>query len=468
MKKAFFGLGTVIAFLILSVGGAAALQVELSEEEVCVVAPYRFKLNITNNQSYPDIFYVKALGTWRDWAWVSNSALYLEPGERKGSRISVLPPKKAEMGKYNLDVLVYSSKNRSVEKTKNLCFIVFRNYSMQVSNFSLSKGSYDPGEEVGASVTASNDGTKDFKEVKFHLKATKGGEVVGSSEKVFELETGQKKRFRASISLGRYQEPGNYKVKYTVKARGSVFSEGETTFQVNLIKEEEVERTREKGFLGSTTEIKIRNLGNAPSKKRITKKIGYPSAFLVNAPGAKTRRVGMASLFAWKVRVEPGQSKTVRYRTSYWPIYIILGVMAFLLYRAYLYIQVPTIRKGVMKTEMREDKRIFTISLEVKNRLIGEAKDVVVEDAVPSVARVIEKFDTLEPEIKKGEEETKLRWELGEVNPGEERVLHYKVKTLVEAVDYLKLPKASVRGAVNGRRFDRKSSKVKLEVKSSS
>lgn len=464
MKKMFFISISIFTFLLLSAGSLASLVVDVSEKEACMVAPHKFEMNVTNRQPYEDIFYVKAVGTYNKWTWVSNSVLILKPGESEGSSILVHPPEDADMGKYGIKSLVYSSTNRSVERAEKLCFIVFRNYSMQAGNFSLSKATYDPEEQVKASITAVNDGSKKFKNVTFSIKVSKDGEVIADSRKDFDLGIDEEKRVTTSLPLDKYQEPGNYQLSYKVKGRGSVFTAGEASFEVNSIKRKNKTKTVERGYLGSTTKIRIKNLGNDVYERVIRRRISYPAAFLVKAPGASVENVEMASLYRWRVEIEPGESKTVQYRINYWPIYVLLVIIAFLIYQACRYLQIPTIQKEIMKSELSEDKRIFTVSLEIQNRLFGEAENVVIEDAVPSVARVIEDFDTLEPKIIKDEEETKLKWKLDEISSGEERVLHYKVKTLVEAVDYLKLPKASVRGNLNGRGFERKSSEVKLEV----
>jgi hypothetical protein len=83
--------------------------------------------------------------------------------------------------------------------------------------------------------------------------------------------------------------------------------------------------------------------------------------------------------------------------------------------------------------------------LEVRNRTRHEIKDVLIRDFVPSIATVVEKFDTLRPTLRKVAGGTELVWRLDSIGPLEERVLAYRVKPSVDIIGTLKLPKALMR-----------------------
>jgi hypothetical protein len=83
--------------------------------------------------------------------------------------------------------------------------------------------------------------------------------------------------------------------------------------------------------------------------------------------------------------------------------------------------------------------------LEIRNRTRNEIRDVLVRDFVPAVAMVVERFDTLRPMLRKVAGGTEVVWKIDSLGPGDERVLTYRIKPVVDIVGVLKLPKAYVR-----------------------
>jgi rRNA processing protein Gar1 len=68
-----------------------------------------------------------------------------------------------------------------------------------------------------------------------------------------------------------------------------------------------------------------------------------------------------------------------------------------------------------------------------------------VRDFVPAVATVVERFDTLRPTLRKVTGGTELIWTLDSLRSGEERVLNYRIRPVVDIIGTLKLPVAYVK-----------------------
>ena len=83
--------------------------------------------------------------------------------------------------------------------------------------------------------------------------------------------------------------------------------------------------------------------------------------------------------------------------------------------------------------------------LEVRNRTKHEIRDVEVRDFVPSIARVVERFDTLKPRVKSTGSGTELRWSFESLKARDERVLTYRIKPVVDVIGHLHLPNAHVK-----------------------
>jgi hypothetical protein len=116
-----------------------------------------------------------------------------------------------------------------------------------------------------------------------------------------------------------------------------------------------------------------------------------------------------------------------------------------IIYTAFKLFYKPTIvKRHSHEGPITRDKEIL-VSLDVRNRTKHEIRDVEVRDVVPSIARVVERFDTLAPRTKTSEIGTELRWKIDSLKPREERVLTYRIRPVVEVTGSLNLPEAKVR-----------------------
>lgn len=463
MKRSFLPVVFLLTLLVLP-SGVAASNIILNQERGCLVTPREFKIGVTNNLTEESRFSVRTTGPNNEWAYINDRTLELEAGETGLSTIDVIPTNDAAMGKYDLTVSVFSLKNRSIESREEICFIVLRNYSIDASNFT-AENTFKPDQEITASINTKNTGSRDFETVNFLVNLTREGENINSATASGELETEEQNQMKTSFELDRYQAPGTYELSYRITARGNIFDQGKKDISIEEVKGIETNEVTSENPLFRSEMIEIKNTGNVVYNDKITRKIDRPYNYLLTSKDVERESAEGGSIFKWETGIEPGESKTVEYQINYWPIYILIAILIYLAYRTFLYLQKPVIVKEIRKTELRENESIFTISLEIKNGVIGRAKNVVVKDFVPAVARVQEDFEGgIKPDVEKTEEGTELTWKLGQIGSGEERILHYKVKPLLEAVDHIKLPQASIRGIIGKDEFRRFSSGVKLKT----
>ncbi|MFB6215645.1 MAG: NEW3 domain-containing protein, partial [Candidatus Aenigmatarchaeota archaeon] len=370
----------------------------------------------------------------------------------------------ADMGKYELTSRVYSRTNRSISYSQDLCFIVFRNYSMEVKNFTVFRKQVEPGQEVSGNLVVRNTGSRRFENINVSFRLGIGEKTFNHERTTFALGLDERRTVKFSLRIPEHLDPGNYEIMYDVKARGSTFSIEGKSVEVVSVEEARINESSGTNILTGTHDLVVTNTGNVEYTEPVTRVVSDPFSLLVTSDSDKVRRVSGGYEYIWNTQLDPGESMRVSYTVHYWPLYIMALVLLFLIYRTFVYLRVPKIEKKIKRTELREDEKVFTVSLEVKNRLLGKAEDVRIIDSVPSVARVIDDFDTVKPDMTESEDGTELRWNIGSMDSGEERILHYKIKTLVQAVDHLKLPRARTEGKMKDKRFERESSKVKLEV----
>ncbi|MFP4232626.1 MAG: hypothetical protein ACLFQ8_00175 [Candidatus Aenigmatarchaeota archaeon] len=455
------------AFILLSISmptAAAHLEVSFEEEGSCKILPHTYEINITNTHDSEDLIRLSRPREFSRWMSLSRSIMRIQAGETETTELTIEAPRNVELGEYQTNFSIFSEDYEDVSTTGELCFIVLRDYSMIVRDFAVDKEEYGPMDQVNFSVTVENDGTKDFDDGEFRIEVTKEGEQIATDLEKFELETGKGKTVASSINLKEHQAPGTYDVMYEVRGAGHKIQSGEASFEVMEMANYEISEESDGRYIIRTNTINAENRGNILEQKEINRTAVFPLSLLTTAEGADVTREGLHTVYSWNIELEPGQSTQLSYQINYWPLYILIILLALIAFRLFLYMKAPVVKKEVVKSEISEDKRVLTISLHVKNRFFGKAKNVILEDSVLSVTRVLDEFDTVKPNIERKDDETTLRWKLGEMLAGDDRVIHYKVKVLVESVDELVFPPAKVRGAVGKRTFERSSSKVKLGV----
>jgi len=450
--------------LVISPAVMADIGIEYEERDTCKILPHTYEVNITNLQESRNIFRVRVPRGFSRWVTVSDSILRISPGDQETIYLDVSAPRGVELGDYNINMTVMTEDEPRVAENFELCFIVLRDYSMEVDDFYIDSDEYSPGETIKATVDVKNDGTKDFDDGIFRIEMMKDGTAIEESSTEFNLETGKRKVIDTSIVLDKLQKPGDYEIRYEVMGAGHTVMKGSERFNIIEVKDYTVEETSDGRYITRTTIIDVKNSGNVVHSEAIERSAGIFMSFLTTPEDAEVYRDGLSEVYRWNVELEPGESTQLRYQVSYWPIYILLVLLAVILFQIQMYIKAPVVKKKVERSEISDDKRVLTVSLYVTNRLFGKAKNVILEDSAPSVTRVLDEFDTLEPSIERKDDETILRWKLSDIEPGDSRVIHYKVKVLVESVDELIFPEASVRGSVDGRTFERSSSKVRIGV----
>lgn len=464
MKKAVALVSFLFVFALASQGVLAEVEISYEEAGTCEILPYTYTVNITNRLDESSLWRVRIPREYSLWTSVSRSTMRLGPDETGTTEITFEAPGRVDLGEHRANITFMSEDHKGVYTEEEFCFIVLRDYSMHLEDFGLEKEEYGPGEIVEAYAEVLNDGTRDFDDGILNIKLLDNGEVLDEATAEFELETGKRSTVRASVELEELQEPGRYTIEYEVLGAGHTVAFGAESFEVVEVEDYRTEERSDGRYIVRTVTVEFTNTGNVLHTEMFEREMNILRSFLVTAEDAEVRREWFSDIYAWDLELEPGESIEVKYNIHYWPVYLLIVLLAVLGFRAHLYLKAPIVKKEVVESEISDNERVLTVSLQVKNRLFGNAKNVILEDSVPSVTRVMEDFETLEPSVDKKEDGTKLRWKLGEMDSRDSRVIHYKVKVLVESVDELVFPEAKVRGAVDGRTFERSSSEVRIGV----
>jgi hypothetical protein len=252
--------------------------------------------------------------------------------------------------------------------------------------------------------------------------------------------------------------PGNYTARAVLRdAAGRTLDSASGSFFIPVVEKIAYERIAESSIFGLFVTLRAKNLGNVPAEARLQSELlgVWWALYAGPAPASlQDNRVTFA------VSLAPFETFELKYTEIYWPVPVLLLALAALAAIAtYRLFAVVTVRKKTSRPTAAIGRDIV-ISLCIKNarRTLEKA---ILRDFIPPAFSLAGRFETARPIARKGPNGIELIWKIGRLDPGEERVLNYKIRPVLE-ISSITLPSARIRGLLAGREIVRHSNSVTL------
>lgn len=223
-------------------------------------------------------------------------------------------------------------------------------------------------------------------------------------------------------------------------------------------------------FFKKITNIKLTNYGNIINKDQYSIPINtFENIFTSTVPKSKiTIRDGKYLTFSKSLK--PLESYQIRIVTNYriliyGLLLIIIGTLLYFNIRSPILIK----KEIIPIKEENESASEFKVRLLIMNRIKTSVENINVSEVVPKIVTVIKEtlVGTIEPTkvIKHDKKGTLLKWEINYLEPYEERIITYKIKSNLGIVGSLILPKTKVTYETNtGKKKITYSKKESLKV----
>ena len=229
-----------------------------------------------------------------------------------------------------------------------------------------------------------------------------------------------------------------------------------------------ISKTSSFNIFGGSASITVKNEGNVPvNRSAIALGINsFNSLFLVSKSSSNGSAVISNGLIQPSISsLMPGQSITLQYSVSYYPIYLVILIIA-LAFVIFLYFN----RKVVFKKEVIEHKAVdgfidIKIALRLKNISRKKIYGIELEDEIPPNSLKVAKAGQKEGKITKHGSRMLISWKEEELNPNDEIIVMYEVKSKIGIVGNFELEKASVKFDFNGRSYRKSSNSLVLHIK---
>lgn len=436
---------------------AAAGEVSLS------VSPAEISINnteiksvdvvVTNNQNSADTF---SLSVWpsTEWAGITpnlerDKVIGLEPGSSSTVKLYFSVAAEAEPIATNFLVTAKSLvvENASASATVNV--VTMRKTYVYISDIFIDKYSLNPEECMNIRIDVTNLGLN-AESYKLSTVVTKDTAPVSRLEDDLLIVDGNSVGSAShSYCAGKYTPWGTYTLSATLKTTlNKLLDTQSKNFKVveksGLVYEKSVSYTP----FAQIKTITVRNDGNrverdfyvTESVSDFASKLFYPVT-----PPASTESADGKTVYSWRIQLlNPGEQTAVTYEIRFISIWISGLVIALVVFVAFTYVYTPRISKGFMMAGPLKRGKEVPVLLELRNSTLYEIRNLVVSDSIPPLASLVEKFDTMKPDAKKTDAGTELVWRIKSLKPFEERVLTYRIKTNVDIIGSMRLPRASM------------------------
>lgn len=416
-----------------------------------VVSPLQeaeFNLTIYNNQNFKDIYRL----AFNDLRF-SPSTLYLphyttgieiRPFQEKTVVILLKPVKNILIGKYNIEMLVQSKKTNLKKKAIVEIDISEDLYYSSDIGIELVVENIDPSKVNSINVLLTNNNPLRLKNLLIELESN-----LIKKHATVDLEPSTTKMVEFSVELDRSTKPQQDKLTVMVSKNNTLLVSLTKDIEIGSYTTFEKRSKIIQRFLGVTEEITLTNKGNVQETKPVKIKTSiWDKIFTRTNPKAEVVEEDGKTYFKWDMSLNPGETKTIILTKSYLPLFIIIVVIAFGIVLFFL------LRSPIVVMKEAQDVKIehggisdMKVIITVRNRTNREIKDVRVVEKISHLVNLEKKeqLGSLKPaKVYNYTGGKVVSWKLAALEPKEERIFSYKIRSKLRIIGGLVIKPAVV------------------------
>ena len=152
----------------------------------------------------------------------------------------------------------------------------------------------------------------------------------------------------------------------------------------------------------------------------------------------------------WDIDLAPGESELILYTFNYQPL-LIIAIALILIFISYYLFRSPVILKKTATVIATKEGGIseLKVIVEIVSRSRSPITHIRLIDTIPRIANLAHDYDvgTLKPDkaVKHENKGTLVKWSIDSIDPGEERVISYKIKSKLSILGGMTLPSAAAK-----------------------
>ncbi len=413
----------------------------------------QYQITIFNDGTTTHRYTVNLDGDFR-WILEANPTILMLPPNKTGVINLTIYPKKSSLlngqlnyGGYNIPIVVKEEETNKINR-KNLFIYISSYYLPGISYKPVIKitpeyeQEVDPRQPFILGLTISNKNIINVSNLRLVIDSE-----LFHKEVLMNFNPLETKHIELVFELDPKTTPKRYTFLIKAIYNNESLVEDERSITIKPYKAIDIKKTQfMHGLLIDTTRINITNNGNTEQEIFIPYKSWIGKEIITKHPEIVERNNTKGFLINLKV----GETKTIEIKTYYWPIALIvlIAIIAIIVY--YLTRSPIVIEKEAKAISRGEGVSEIKVVLRVRNRSLKPIQGIIVNDFIPKIASIDKEYKyvgTMPPSriaSHPGFGE-RITWEIDVMEPYEERLLTYKIKTKLNVLGTLTLPKAKVR-----------------------
>jgi hypothetical protein len=206
-----------------------------------------------------------------------------------------------------------------------------------------------------------------------------------------------------------------------------------------------------KAFLKPTHEIKVVNPSNTEKREVVLfKSPFFKTMFSSSNPPGKAMKVSGKRYIGWDIELSAQETRNYFVTYNYRPLVITLCIVAIVVFFYFILRSPLEVKKRVSNIYTREGGiSRLRVQIVIKNRSPDPVHEVKIFDSIPTIAEVLRDFQlgSIQP-TKVTERENKstlIMWHLFALEPNEERLISYDIKSRLSILGELDLGATGVK-----------------------
>lgn len=454
-----FFLLSIVFLLALSFASAYGFDVAYNpiKNEIYMNEGAVFEVTVVNNLNTPNRLRF-SVGDFTEWSVETDPQSYKLSGALIDAKESetfklIFYPKNIRHGQKSVKITAKSD-NTKEEIRKYIKINLRSEYTIPSYSPDLGlkiylpdKGKLDPRKQHVFRIEVKNKNLLKLEDISLNLKSN----LIEEGEKGIILDALQRKVIDFAINFNPVELPRKDTLVVTATIENKTFVSIEdfyiASYHEDFLQKEDITRK----ILKTIKNIRVTNTANVAQEGTIKVETSFlRSFFSYTKPRAEVVEEGKKRFFVWSLGLAPQETKTLSAVLSFRPVFFILLIIVIAI-AAYFYLRSPLIAKKSYSNVSTKEGGIskLTLILNIKNRSKRVLNNVEIIDKVPRIADVRKEFKvgSLHPTkiIKHDRKGTLLKWEIEALEPGEERILSYSIKSKLSILGVFSIPAAAVK-----------------------
>jgi len=441
----------VLVVLLSSIAFAEeAFNARIEPNEVAIRQDQTAEFNLTITHTSPEIKTFEIYSENVIWDVRVQDALRVEPSQLFSTKLFVRPLN-VNPGTY-LVPLTVKQVGTNIKQENDILLEIRslvppeQSYLPAVRGEVYMQDDLDPRDELKIRVLLQNQNRRELKEVDVKIRSKTINQDYTAS-----LGPMEKKELKFMVQMSPFTPPQNDLIRVSVivpeKDRGYRFDLDPVPLEILDYTNFKEEIKTEDGFLKTTYLVTLSNDGNVRHQDQyIVKSSFFKNIFVTTVPRAEKLKGNLV----WDLDLKSDESELIMYTFNFQPILIIAIALVVLLVSYYVFRSPVVLRKTATVIATKEGGiSELKVIIEIVNRSKKPIKHIKLIDNVPRIAQLAKEHDIgmLKPDkvVKHERKGTLVKWIIDGVDPGEERVISYKVKSNLSILGGVTLPSAAAK-----------------------